>query len=60
MLFNELVKLSRVQYFKICNIRKKGMDSLLIFLIGIEKFMLFFFFLVPGDFPKDFSYLKER
>ena len=58
MLFNNLTKLSRVQYFKNCDYGGGGMSILLIFLMEVEEFALFFL-LCQGIFQK-FSYLKEK
>lgn len=59
MLFNNLTKLSRVQYFKNCDYGGGGMSILLIFLMEVEEFALFFL-LCQGIFQKSFLILRRN
>lgn len=59
MLFNNLTKLSRVQYFKNCDYWGGSMSILLIFLMEVEEFAPFFL-LCQGIFQKSFLILRRN
>ena len=62
MLFNNLAKLSRVQYFKNCDCgggAGGGMSILLIFMMEVEEFTLFSL-LCQGIFQRSFLILRRN